>query len=548
MAAATSQVSGLPCSSTAVTDSVLSSLSHVGKTLFEYVSELGKAEVDLLYAHSQSVRVIFREAVPAVAQQLVMRLIFGGARPFQESVLKRWCATLSALPHTAYLTVLQHLQILQKAQAKANQPAQLMLHKAFQASLAAYLQGDGQGSVLGSGPKKEASTELLQHAVSSWDRFLQQLLEPVKSSSIAADLAISLNFKDASGLTAAGFQFVLDERQQQLWQLVISYLKSAKAENPLGPLKIVLAMGELRVGECLIMASSTTQLEQRFLKFLTELGVLYMESPGQGQSCRFWITPGALAMFRRDASQMLSRSGTSSQEILGVTEDSQGIIVESNFKVYCYTSSSLHALLLGHFCEILVRLPNLVVGQLTAESVMKAMSHGIRAAHMLRYLEAAAHPRVRQGARDAREGAAVPSNVCGQLEAEPKRVFFTVLALHSFDPSKSLHSLHRRSGSPAVPGRRPQRQSSLSGSREMRTPLRQPSRWRKPQEPRNPKKEGSKGPPGIACSQEASSGHVDWKQIEPRCFWFAQMLRHQSESCYARSPRSPRSLQLLHRA
>jgi len=406
----------------AVKESACSSLSHVGQILFEYLSELSRTELDLLYADAPSVRVIFREAVPPVAQQLVMRLLLGGARPFQESVLKRWCATLSALPHTAYLSVLQRLQILlpQKAQKPGQAPPGqlLMLHKTFQSSLSAYLQGAQEGQLLREptcpGSSSKDADVLLRYALASWESFLGELLDP-GSQSLLADLASVLNFKDGSGgLTAAGFQFVLDERQQQLWRLVISFLKKdgaaeTGADGRQRALQALLAIGELGLGERL--ASSAPR---PFLRFLVDLGVLYEAGEaGTGEGAgtgSLLITPAALALFRRDVSQRLSRSAGSE------AGESQGLIVESNFKVYGYISSPLQALLLGHFCEILVRLPNLVVGQLTAESVLKAMSQGIRAAHMLRYLEAAAHPQQRLREGESGEGS-VPSNVCGQLEA-----------------------------------------------------------------------------------------------------------------------------------
>ena len=501
--------------STAALNAALSSLSHSGHRLLEYVSELSKAEVDTLYADAACARVIFREAVPPVAQQLIMRLVFGGARPFQESVLKRWCAAVS-LPHTAYLSILQQLQILvpQKAVQKPGQPGPgqlLMLHKSFQSSLAAFLQGEAwpHGP---HGPHHSGEAEappgdvLMQHAVSSWDAFLQQLLEPGLQSDLA-DLTSKLNFKDESGLTAAGFEFVLDERQQQLWCLVISYLKAVREnQSPLGLLRTILAMGELGIGKCLTGAEA---LEQQFLRFLAELGVLYeeREHAEHTEKARFWTTPGALALFRRDMSQKLSRSIGGGA---GEASEEQGLIVESNFKVYGYTSSPLHALLLGHFCEILVRLPNLVVGQLTAESVLKAMSHGIRAAHMLRYLEAAAHPR--QRAREG-EGSSVPSNVRGQLEARRKApcwarslplplfvcFFFSGLssfsscALHS-SPSRDISTplrasscvSARRSGSPVALGQHsPQRFSSSGSLQTPMTPSMPQSSWPRLQERRS---------------------------------------------------------------
>eukprot|EP00439_Symbiodinium_sp_Y106_P065549 s3799_g10.t1 len=254
------------------------SLSHVGQILFEYVSELSRAELEVLYADAPSVRVIFREVLPPVAQQLLMRLLLGGARPFQESVLKRWCSTLSTFSHTVVLSVLQGLQILlpQKPLQKPGQPppAQLfMLHKTFQSSLSAYLQGlqEPEAGEKGEGGPVPSGDVLLQHALASWESFLGELLDP-DSKSPLADLASALNFKGGGGLTAAGFQFVLDERQQQLWRLVISFLQKdgAGATGKQRALQALLAIGELGLGERL-----TSSAPRQFLRFLVELGVLH---------------------------------------------------------------------------------------------------------------------------------------------------------------------------------------------------------------------------------------------------------------------------------
>lgn len=56
---------------------------------------------------------------------------------------------------------------------------------------------------------------------------------------------------------------------------------------------------------------------------------------------------------------------------------------------------------------MLLELPRLLVAQLTAESVLRALKSGVRAQHVVRYLEAAQHERSPQ----------LPSNVQGQLEA-----------------------------------------------------------------------------------------------------------------------------------
>ena len=55
------------------------------------------------------------------------------------------------------------------------------------------------------------------------------------------------------------------------------------------------------------------------------------------------------------------------------------IIVETNYKVYAYTSSELQIALLSLFVHLQYRLPNLAVGLVTRESVRSALINGITA-------------------------------------------------------------------------------------------------------------------------------------------------------------------------
>ena len=66
--------------------SQLGELGYVGTTICDFLATFADEKVfEELYSDGASVRVIFREALPPVAQQFVMRLAFGGARPFQEA-------------------------------------------------------------------------------------------------------------------------------------------------------------------------------------------------------------------------------------------------------------------------------------------------------------------------------------------------------------------------------------------------------------------------------------------------------------------------------
>lgn len=62
------------------------------------------------------------------------------------------------------------------------------------------------------------------------------------------------------------------------------------------------------------------------------------------------------------------------------------IVVETNYRVYAYTNSNLQVALLGLFCEMLYRFPNLVVSILTRDSVRQALKSGITAAQIIGYV------------------------------------------------------------------------------------------------------------------------------------------------------------------
>merc|ERR1712183_1220459 len=67
------------------------------------------------------------------------------------------------------------------------------------------------------------------------------------------------------------------------------------------------------------------------------------------------------------------------------------IVVETNYRVYAYTDSSLQIALLGLFTEIMYRFPNLCVAVVTRESCRQAFRGGITANQIIRFLNMHAH-------------------------------------------------------------------------------------------------------------------------------------------------------------
>lgn len=128
-----------------------------------------------------------------------------------------------------------------------------------------------------------------------------------------------------------------------------------------------------------------------------------------------------------------STSGSSSSNQSGVS----GLLVvcETNFKVYMYSTSPLHAKMLELFVNINCKLPNMVSGILTRESVQNAFDRGITANQIIYFLNTNAHPLCLK-----RRGTIVPDNVTDMItlwEQERTRIKPTKGTLFSgFTPER----------------------------------------------------------------------------------------------------------------
>ncbi|ORM42032.1 WD repeat-containing protein 82 [Babesia sp. Xinjiang] len=143
-------------------------------------------------------------------------------------------------------------------------------------------------------------------------------------------------------------------------------------------LDLLLSLSQARFGDVFRM-TNLTKAQQRLLKLLIELGLVYSDS----SKGKFYVS---------DLSFLVDRSKTDSGEapkismsICGAKESK--IVVQSNFKVYVYTANALQISVLSHICELQARTPNLVIGVLTRSSVQAAFKSGISAEQIIRFFE-----------------------------------------------------------------------------------------------------------------------------------------------------------------
>jgi transcription initiation factor TFIIH subunit 4 len=181
-------------------------------------------------------------------------------------------------------------------------------------------------------------------------------------------------------ITNKGFQFLLEDTHAQVWRLVLQYVELSEqlGLNVIDVLTFFFQLGCLDVGVG-YGSDMLSEVQQRLLQDLSELGLLYRKS-----ETVFYPTRLAL---------MLS-TGASGQQQTSTAREAF-LIVETNYRIHAYTSSPLQICVLSMFTHLKARFGDMIVGQITRESVLRALQNGISAKQIVAYLTAHAHPLMR---------------------------------------------------------------------------------------------------------------------------------------------------------
>lgn len=150
-------------------------------------------------------------------------------------------------------------------------------------------------------------------------------------------------------------------------------------------LSFLFMLGSLELGLPYSKAN-LTETQTQMLQDLGDYGIIYQ--PASGTSNIFYPT--------RLATTLTSdTSGLRSSTLAATSDHSRGfIVIETNYRVYAYTSSSLQIAILSLFTRITTRYPNMVAGKITRESIRKAVGMGITSDQIISYLTMHAHPQM----------------------------------------------------------------------------------------------------------------------------------------------------------
>jgi len=309
-------------------------------------------------------------------------MTFEGAVPFHE--VRSWFQPAHKAAQNKILWRLKQLNILQ------GRGQEVWMNEVFQAALFTGFSKKSLQEDSGT-TSTVVETRIDDFSRTQWEAVLYELVKGEdggmgnmeenangKRSKISSQSKLDRLLKDSelisnSGrVTNAGFQFLLRDISSQVWILLIHYLGGL----PSGLLEAnLLFIAELvlyaQAGHCLASTSVDLGMFERF--------GLVMRRGDVFVATRLFtsLSGGKNAL---DFSQM---GGDGAPGFL---------VVETNYRIYAYTSSPLQIATLALFIRLQDRFPNLVYGQLDMDTVQRAMSHGITADQIIRYLQVNVHP------------------------------------------------------------------------------------------------------------------------------------------------------------
>ena len=218
-----------------------------------------------------------------------------------------------------------------------------------------------------------------------------------------------------TSITSAGFQFLLMDTITQVWYFMLQYLETTDQHKTdlVECLSFLFQISFSTYGKD-YSVEGLSEKQFNFMQHLREVGLVFQR---KRKSRRFYPTKLAINMGAAVA-------GESSVDV----SQQRFVVVETNYRVYAYTNSSLNLALLSLFCDILCRFPNFCVAVLSRESVQQALASGITAEQILNFLRSRAHPIM------LNRTPMIPSTIADQVrlwEMERERLQFTEGVLYS---------------------------------------------------------------------------------------------------------------------
>ncbi|CAN8098379.1 unnamed protein product [Discula destructiva] len=424
-------------------------------TLQDYMEKLPGVTFRKLYQQPSTAFAVFRRMLPNLAKTFVMAVLYMPT-PLTLDDLELWVKPDAKRARDQALSILRRLHIISISMPTKDKPQQSMTLTAnFRTSLRLALEGGGDHQSFGVPstlpvPEHIDTAFLDRYARRRWEAVLHYVVNSVEipvweggggggsypssshnshgpSVSVKELLLVGRLVERRPGgsisITQAGFTFLLQEANAQVWTLLLQWLEAADVASKMHAdghkvakgqsldsvdmLSFLFMLASLELGQA-YDCYALTEMRRNMLPDLVDFGLIYIDSK---QNSQFYptrlattLTSGASAL--RSVSSGFDAAiaatggggsgGGSGGVVVGGGEDSNSggkgfIILETNYRIYAYTSSPLQISVLALFCELRHRFAGMVTGRLSRKSICQAIKHGITADQIIAYLATHAH-------------------------------------------------------------------------------------------------------------------------------------------------------------
>lgn len=358
----------------------------------DYLEQLPPTTTSRLYAKPATCLAIFR-LLPSMSKHYVTSLLFSNTR-LSMTDFEKWSTDGGKSRQAAAFDKLQRMNVM------TERGGDLVMNEGFRSNMKMALTGGGSHNSFGVptyGDEQVDVDYLDKYCTTTWEDILHFMVGTTFDRRPGESIILLLrasNLIDLNNrITSAGFQFLLQDGNAQVWTLLLQYLETSdvSGSDPVEMIHFLFMLGNLQVGTSYSTAD-LTQTQLSLLRDLKDFGIIWQS---KDQSA-FWPTRLATTL-NHDASSRTS----STRESFGTIASSGGedagfVILETNYRLYAYTSSPLQIAVLDLFTDLTSRFPNLCTGQLSRHSIRKALDNGITADQVILFLTSHAHPQMRK--------------------------------------------------------------------------------------------------------------------------------------------------------
>jgi transcription initiation factor TFIIH subunit 4 len=309
--------------------------------------------------------------LPSTSQQLILRFIHFS--PVDNNQILAFLGT--------HPTILTGIEELKKLGILECQNSLLSVNSQFRENLC-YLTSTLDYKSTDHGIPMMSYDKLQHHMENCWENILQFLLNlsSGKKKSTTKNLPQStihiLSFsglisKNRKRVTFKGINFLFLDRIEQLSILIKAFVELHKEMDLTKVVQFLLKIGFWSTGRGQ-KKTSLSPLEQKLAKDWNYFGLVY-----KSDDIFYPTLLGSILLL----------------------EEGRGngfIIVESNFYIYAYTSSPAQIGILSLFSNMTCKLPNLVMFQITRDSIRRALDTGITSQSVVRFLRCNFHTMMKE--------------------------------------------------------------------------------------------------------------------------------------------------------